>query len=59
MQAKMIKIKAREAFCLSEHSLDSIAWISLNLHTYLAEGLTVIKKAVPPGRGSSIAPRRG
>jgi len=28
-------------------------------HTYLAEGLTVIKEAVPLGRGCSIALRDG
>lgn len=28
-------------------------------HTYLARGITVIKKAVPPGRGLFIALRMG
>ena len=32
---------------------------SLPRHTYLAEGLTVIKEAVPLGRGCSIALRDG
>ena len=40
----------------------SAVWVRVDdrtLHTYLARGLTVIRKAVPSGRGSSIALRLG
>ena len=49
-------------FCSEEFSMLQLlgaTLLSLLLHTYLARRSTVIMKAVPPGRGSSIALRLG
>ena len=54
----------RHRFCLNSRGLSLPKMVatpstSVQPHTYLARGLTVITKVVPPGRGSSIALRLG